>query len=186
MLVIEGSDDGVEWRALTNLSNPGPLDRPCAHFAPYHHYLDFLLWLAGPLPPAVAGPWMDNLVRGLLAGHAPVYRLFAEVPWSPEAPPRYVRVQRYRYRYATDAQRALGLWWQREFVGEWLPPMTLGRRSLGWPRPRGALTRAVLGHSILSRYAASQVRSRGVRVSVPPCRALLSTSVRRGAWPLCR
>lgn len=127
VLVFEVSRDGECWEELVNLSNPGPLDRPCAHFAPYHHFLDFLLWLSATHPPQVAATWLPRLVDGVLRGEPAVHGLFAHVPWSVAEPPRWLRVRRFWYRYAPREERVAGVaWWQRELVDIWLPPVGLG------------------------------------------------------------
>jgi len=44
----------------------------------------------------------------------------------PGAPPRYVRLVYYRYRFSTPTERATrGAWWQRERVGYLTAPLSL-------------------------------------------------------------
>ncbi len=59
----------------------------------------------------------------------------------PNHPPRYIRAEFYEYRFTNFAERrAMGLrsdagigasspqagaWWKREFIGEYLPPISL-------------------------------------------------------------
>jgi len=45
----------------------------------------------------------------------------------PDAPPRYVRVRLYRYRFTTWTElRHEHAWWHRSLIGEYVPPI---RRS---------------------------------------------------------
>ena len=40
----------------------------------------------------------------------------------PEKPPRYVRAIWYRYKFAPP--NSAGVWWEREQLGIWLPPLS--------------------------------------------------------------
>jgi hypothetical protein len=64
-------------------------------------------------------PWSLHLVSKLLHGDSAVLSLFSYNPF-PRSPPRYVRVRRFVYRFATPGTRAI---WEREYVGPWLPPL---------------------------------------------------------------
>jgi hypothetical protein len=47
----------------------------------------------------------------------------------PNAPPRYIRAQYYRFVFTTPEQhRASGLWWNRELVGGFYGPVSLARQ----------------------------------------------------------
>ena len=41
----------------------------------------------------------------------------------PEAPPRFIRAELYRYRFAPTGSPD-GAWWERALVGAWLPPLS--------------------------------------------------------------
>jgi hypothetical protein len=63
----------------------------------------------------------------LLRGSKPVEALFESVPF-PDAPPRFLRVRTWRYRFATGEERARdGSWWVREPLGDDLGPVSLER-----------------------------------------------------------
>jgi Lipase maturation factor len=64
-------------------------------------------------------------------------RLLAHDPF-PDAPPKYIRAELYRYRMAPLRDRA---YWQREWLGEYMRPVRLGDPDLdeflaahGWER----------------------------------------------------
>jgi len=131
-LVIEGTDDpdpgpGSEWREYGFKGKPtDPMQRP-RQVAPYHLRLDWLLWFV-PLSPAYADPWLGRFLLALLEGNEGVLSLVARNPF-PDRPPAAVRVRRYRYRFATRAERrGTGACWTRQLVGEEVRPVTLERR----------------------------------------------------------
>lgn len=128
-VVLAGSDDpypgpDAAWKEYGFKVKPGDAARPPRQVAPYHLRLDWLMWFAA-LSPVYAGGWLLNFIAKLLAGDAATLRLLGTNPF-PQRPPRYVRALLYRYRFATKPeQRQSGLWWKRELLGQYLPPMTL-------------------------------------------------------------
>jgi hypothetical protein len=112
--------------------------RPC-FITPYHYRLDWQIWFAAMARPSDY-PWTLHFVWKLLHGDRGVLRLLANDPF-PDAPPRFVRARFYRYAFA-PADDASGAWWQRELLGDWLPPLSREdprlRQSLirlGWLEP---------------------------------------------------
>jgi hypothetical protein len=88
-------------------------------------------------------PWLVHLVWQLLKGERGAKRLLASAsdPF-PDAPPLWIRAGVWRYRFS-DTRRA-GLWWQRERVAEFFPPVSLASeglrdyvRAYGWPDAPG-------------------------------------------------
>jgi hypothetical protein len=123
-IVVEGSDDGIEWRAYETRWKPGDPSRAPRFNAPHQPRLDWQLWFAA-LGTIYDSPWFVRFAERLLAGSPPVRRLLAGDPF-PDAPPRYVRAVLYDYRF-TDRQtrRETGAWWRRERVGLFCPPISL-------------------------------------------------------------
>jgi hypothetical protein len=114
--VIEGSDDGVAWRAYELHYEPGDVDRAPPFVAPHQPRVDFQMWflLLGGRPLA---PWFQALLERIQHDPGVVAPLFARDPF-PEAPPRLLRVAVYRYRFTDAATRArTGAWWARELIG---------------------------------------------------------------------
>ena len=115
-IVIEGSADGAHWLEYEFPWKPGAVTRRPRFVAPHQPRLDWQMWFAA-LDPDGAEPWLAGLVRGLLDGSPEVLSLLDSNPF-PAAPPRYVRLVSYRYRFTTSADRSRsGAWWSREFVG---------------------------------------------------------------------
>jgi len=113
--VIEGSNDGADWRAYELHYQPGDVDRAPPFVAPHQPRVDFQMWfllLGGRL-----APWFHTLLDRLQHDPAVVAPLFARNPF-PDAPPRLVRIAVYRYRFSDAATRArTGAWWTRELLG---------------------------------------------------------------------
>jgi len=123
-IVVEGSNDGVTWRAYTFRYKPGDVRRPPRWNAPHQPRLDWQMWFAalrGPWGP----PWFGRFMARLLEGSPEVARLLESQPF-PDAPPRYVRALLYEYRFTDETTRqASGTWWRRELLGLYFPPSSL-------------------------------------------------------------
>ena len=127
-VVVEGAGEDGEWREYEFKGKPGDPSRLPRQFAPYHLRLDWLMWFAA-LSPGYAEPWFRVLLQRLLEGDRAVTRLLGRNPFS-EAPPRFVRARLYRYRFTTWRElRQTGNWWSRSLVGEFEPPVSLGRAA---------------------------------------------------------
>ncbi|MBW3657920.1 MAG: lipase maturation factor family protein, partial [Actinobacteria bacterium] len=131
-VVLEGTDDprpdpDSDWREYHFRAKPTDVRRRPPQFAPYHLRLDWLMWFLAMSPsPGRHGRWFSGLVGALLAADPAVLGLLRDDPFGGDAPTA-VRARRYRYRYTTRAERReTGAWWDRELVGEFLPPV--GRR----------------------------------------------------------
>jgi predicted DCC family thiol-disulfide oxidoreductase YuxK len=123
-IVIEGSNDGQNWRAYEFKYKPGDLARPPVWVQPHQPRLDWQMWFAA-LGNYQSAPWTVHFMVRLLQGSPAVLGLLATNPF-PEAPPHYVRAQLYEYRFTTFAERrATGDWWRRELKGEYLPALSL-------------------------------------------------------------
>jgi len=124
-IVIEGGADTVQWREYRFRWKPGDPTRPPPFVAPHMPRLDWQMWFAA-LNPEGGRDWLVPLLRRLLEGTPEVLSLLGENPF-PGAPPRYVRLVYYRYRFSTPTERATGGgWWQRERVGYLTEPLSLG------------------------------------------------------------
>jgi hypothetical protein len=123
-LIIEGSDDGKDWREYALPYKPGDLSRRPAWVAPYQPRLDWQLWFAALAPPE-SNPWVETLCERLLRGDSAVLGLFSRNPF-PGRPPHYMRVVRYRYDFTTAEERArTGNWWRRTPIDFYITPVTL-------------------------------------------------------------
>ena len=66
-------------------------------------------------------PWTLNLIWKLLHNDPGAVGFFRSNPF-PQKPPRYIRAVCYRYAFVRPNPQ--GLWWKREKLGLWLPPLS--------------------------------------------------------------
>ena len=96
--------------------------------APYHLRLDWLMWFEA-MSPSPQSDWFFNLLGEAAAGRSPTRSSLLRTNPFPDAPPRYVRAQYYRYRFTTpDEHRVSGAWWNRQLVGTFYGPVSLAAR----------------------------------------------------------
>ena len=125
-LIIQGSDDGRDWRPYEFPHKPGDPARRPDFVAPFQPRLDWQLWFAALSPPD-DNRWVLTLCQHLLHGTPEVLSLFARNPF-PGHPPRFVRVVRYDYRFTSRTERAQsGDWWQREVTDFYIPEISSDR-----------------------------------------------------------
>jgi hypothetical protein len=131
-IVIEGTSDqaptdATTWREYEFKGKPGdPAYRPPV-VAPYHLRLDWLMWFAA-MGSAQDEPWFSGVILHLLQGDRELLGLLRVNPF-PDRPPQWVRARLFRYRFTTRAEhRATGLWWHRERVADYFPPVRLPSR----------------------------------------------------------
>ena len=119
-LVIEGSDDGISWRAYEFRWKPGDVRRRPRFCAPHMPRLDWQMWFAAlDLVRGREDPWVWRFLERLSEGSPPVLNLLRDNPF-PHRPPRDLRVVVYYYRFTTGAERARsGAWWERTQLGVW-------------------------------------------------------------------
>jgi len=125
-IMIEGSNDGVEWR-LYELpwKSDRPGDRP-RFVQPHQPRLDWQLWFAA-LRSYQGAPWMRNLLYRLLEGSPDVLSLFASNPF-PDGPPRYVRARVMRYHFTDlETKKQTGDWWRADGPRSFAPVLSLNR-----------------------------------------------------------
>jgi lipase maturation factor 1 len=123
-IIVEGSNDGANWRPYEFKYKPGDVNRQPAFVAPHQPRLDWQMWFAA-LGDYRQNPWFVNFCQRLLQGAPDVLALLAKNPF-PGGPPRYIRAEFYDYHFTNAAERrASGAWWKREFIGEYLPPLSL-------------------------------------------------------------
>jgi hypothetical protein len=122
-LVIEGSEDGVNWRAYEFRYKPGELHRALPVVAPYQPRLDWQMWFAA-LGSYNDNLWVGGLLRGLLLGDSAIEALLLPSPF--QKPPTMIRVLAYDYQFTTPAERSrTGAVWERRLLGTWFGPASL-------------------------------------------------------------
>jgi uncharacterized membrane protein YphA (DoxX/SURF4 family) len=122
-IILEGSNDQVEWREYQFPYKPGNTHRSLPWVAPYQPRLDWQMWFAA-LGNYPGNEWVGNLMYRLLTGEPTVMKLLNAPPFA--TPPRYLRAVLYTYDFTTAEERAkTGAIWQRKQVGMWLGPVSL-------------------------------------------------------------
>ncbi|HTB84795.1 MAG TPA: lipase maturation factor family protein [Candidatus Sulfotelmatobacter sp.] len=123
-IIIEGSNDGVNWLPYEFKYKPGDVNRRPAFVEPFQPRLDWQMWFAA-LGDYRQNPWVINFCARLLQGSPEVLALLAKNPF-PEQAPRYLRARLYEYHFTNlNERRASGAWWKREPAGDYLPPFSL-------------------------------------------------------------
>jgi predicted DCC family thiol-disulfide oxidoreductase YuxK len=122
-IVIEGSDDGVEWREYEFWYKPGDVARRPRWNIPHQPRLDWQMWFAALDDPRRL-PWFWHFVQRLLENEPAVTALLEKNPF-PDKPPVYVRAQFYDYTFADSEEKAKGIWWDRRSLGLYFPVVHL-------------------------------------------------------------
>lgn len=123
-IVVEGSDDGVTWRAYEFRHKPGDLARRPDFVEPHQPRLDWQMWFAA-LGNFHSEPWFQAFLIRLLEGSPDVLALLGNNPF-PDSPPRYVRALIYEYGFTSAAERKqTGHWWHRGEPRIYAPPLSL-------------------------------------------------------------
>jgi len=123
-IVIEGSDDGEEWKEYLFKWKPSELSRRPRRVSPYQPRLDWQIWFL-PFTTFRHEPWVKNFLYRLLEGSPDVLKLIRENPF-PDCPPKFIRAQMYDYEFTTRKERReTGDWWKRTYVGSYSPTYQL-------------------------------------------------------------
>lgn len=129
-IIVEGSNDGVNWRDYEFKYKPGDLKRRPGFVEPHQPRLDWQMWFAA-LSDYRENPWFVNFCIRLLQGSPEVLGLLEKNPF-PNAPPKYVRAVAYEYHFTDPAtRRKTGDWWTRTPVGLYLPAISLRANADG-------------------------------------------------------
>lgn len=130
-IIVEGSNDGVNWKPYSFRWKPGDPSRRPRFNTPHQPRLDWQMWfealrleevfkMAGTIDARYMSPWFRSFLMRLLTGDATVLHLLGSNPF-PSAPPKYLRIALDQYRFTTAAEaKQTGDWWRREQV--WVGP----------------------------------------------------------------
>jgi hypothetical protein len=121
-IIVEGSDDGVQWREYEFRYKPGDVNRRPPWNIPHQPRLDWQTWFAALDDPQRL-PWFSRFLERLLENEPSVTGLLEKNPF-PDKPPIYVRAEFYEYTYAGN-DRAPGQWWERRLAGLYFPKARL-------------------------------------------------------------
>jgi hypothetical protein len=130
-IILEGTSDAqlgprTRWRAYEFKCKPGDVKRRPCWITPYHLRLDWQMWFAA-LSDYENEPWILHLIYKLLHNDEGTLSLLANRPF-PDAPPRFIRAERYRYRFTHFGEG--DAWWSRRRLGAYLPPLSRTDPSL--------------------------------------------------------
>ncbi|MFB6346813.1 MAG: lipase maturation factor family protein [bacterium] len=125
-LVIQGTRDRnpdlmTDWKEYDFKAKPGPVSETPPWLSPYHYRLDWQIWFAAMSSPR-RHPWVLNLVWKLLNNDRKTLGLLETNPF-PDNPPRYIKIDRYRYEFTKPGSRS-GHTWKRTVDSNWLPPLS--------------------------------------------------------------
>ena len=126
-IIVEGSDDGVQWREYEFRYKPGDVNRRPPWNIPHQPRLDWQMWFAA-LDGAEQNPWFSRFLERLLENEPSVTALLERNPF-PDHPPTYVLAELYDYTYAGSAAHAAGRWWERRLAGLYFPKAHLKIKS---------------------------------------------------------
>jgi hypothetical protein len=123
-IILEGSNDGIDWKPYEFKFKAGDISRPLRWVAPYQPRLDWQMWFAA-LTRQQNVPWFSRLIQRLLEGSPDVLNLLANNPF-PGNPPRVIRAVLYDYRFTDPStRRATKAVWTRRLLGQYFPPVHL-------------------------------------------------------------
>ena len=117
-IIVEGSDDGVNWHEYEFPHKAGDIYRRPSLVAPFQPRLDWQMWFAA-LSPRPYGYLLQRLVRRVLEGEPVVLSLLGKNPFASH-PPRLVRLSFYDYHFTRFADGGAA-WWKRDFKGSTQP-----------------------------------------------------------------
>jgi lipase maturation factor 1 len=119
-IVVEGSEDGENWRAYEFPYKPGDVMRAPPIVEPHQPRLDWQMWFAA-LENYQQNRWFVNFMIKLLEGEPAVLRLLQYNPF-PKAPPKYIRARLYLYEFTGFGEKG---WWKRQERGLYFPAVSL-------------------------------------------------------------
>jgi predicted DCC family thiol-disulfide oxidoreductase YuxK len=120
-IVIEGSEDGVQWREYEFWYKPGDVARRPSWSVLHQPRLDWQMWFAALEDPKRL-PWFWRFAQRLLQNEPTVTALLERNPF-PDKAPVYLRAQFYDYSYAGSEEK--GVWWDRRLIGRYFPAARL-------------------------------------------------------------
>ena len=122
-IIIEGSNDGRNWKAYEFNYKPGDLKGGVYFVAPHQPRLDWQMWFAA-LGDYRRNPWFVNFMYRISEGSPEVLALLKDNPF-PKNPPKYLRAQVYDYTFTNNKERSeTGDVWKRTYTRYYMPVLT--------------------------------------------------------------
>ena len=122
-IIIEGSNDGRNWKAYEFNYKPGDLKGGLYFVAPHQPRLDWQMWFAA-LGDYRRNPWFVNFMYRISEDSPKVLALLKDNPF-PKNPPKYLRAQVYDYTFTNREERSeTGDVWKRTYTRYYMPVLT--------------------------------------------------------------
>ncbi len=131
-IIIEGTRDAVinentNWKEYEFKGKPGDPQKRPRQLAPYHLRLDWQIWFAAMASAPLRQSWFKPFITKLLQNDEKILILLKHNPFQDESP-HWIRARRFHYQFTTFSElRKTGKWWKREFVSEYVKPVSLDR-----------------------------------------------------------
>lgn len=123
-IILEGSNDGINWQEYVFKYKPGALEEPPHQIAPLQPRLDWQMWFAS-LSTYRRNIWFYQLMMRMLQGSKEVLALFRTNPF-PDHPPRQIRALFYEYHFNDlKDKKVTGNYWKRRYLGQYAPTFSL-------------------------------------------------------------
>ena len=119
-LIIESAvDANGPWKEYNFNVKPGNVNKSPRWISPYHHRLDWQMWIAAQTGRIERNPWMLSLLLKLLQQEKDVIGLLESDPWAEnDAKPKYIRIEKYKYSFN---EKGSSPYWKRERIGRYFP-----------------------------------------------------------------
>jgi lipase maturation factor 1 len=122
-IIIEGSNDGIEWREYEFKYKPGDVERRPSWNIPHQPRLDWQMWFAALDDPRNVN-WFPHFLERLLQNEPTVTGLLERNPFADKAP-QFIRARFYDYTFSNAEEMRKGLWWRRRSTGLYFPVVRL-------------------------------------------------------------
>jgi len=111
------------WKEYEFQVKPGDPYRHPKWLSPYHHRIDWQMWIAATCKSLERSPWMFVFLEKLLQQDPDILKLLRGDPWRncPDAP-KYIRIDSYRYQFHRKQPNETDPpYWDRHFIGRVYP-----------------------------------------------------------------
>jgi hypothetical protein len=122
-IISSASNYNGPWKEYEFKVKPGNVYRSPKWISPYHHRIDWQMWIASTCKTMERSPWLMPFLIKLLEQDKEVTSLLEEDPWkdSPDKP-KYIQIERYRYTFHKPEKGENNPpYWDREFIGRVYP-----------------------------------------------------------------
>jgi len=139
-LIIESARNiNGPWKEYQFKVKPGDVHRRPRWISPYHHRIDWQMWIASATGRVERSPWIYSLLLKLLRREKDVTGLLESDPWEVDLSsegragddsdaPKYIRIEKYRYKFYDMKNSTISNdvgerapYWIRERVGRYFP-----------------------------------------------------------------